>query len=698
MRWWKQRREQVLFAATTLLLVAGLVIAATGARAAARARRELSALVARAPRTARRDTAAGPVEVPVAEVVVGDRLVVGSGEIVPVDGRLLGPAVLDESALTGEPLPVERRAGEDIRSGVVNVGSPIRLTATATAEASTYAGVVRLVEQAQASSAPFVRIADRVAVAFVPVTLVLAGVAWAIAGDPVRAVAVLVVATPCPLLLATPIAIMSGISRAARIGVIVKGGAALERLASGRVLLFDKTGTLTAGRPVLTDVVTPVGGGHLSAGEVLRLAASLDQSSAHVLAGAIVTAAHDRGLRLTAPAEVQERHGYGVEGIVDGQRVRLGKAAWIVSGAMPAWVRHARRRAALDGSLTVFAAIDDMPAGVLLLEDPVRPQAPRMVRALRQAGITRVVLVTGDRADTAEAVGRVVGVDAVHADCDPGDKLALVHAEQRLAPTIMVGDGINDAPALAAAGVGVALAARGATASAEAADVVLTVDRLDALADAILIARRCRMIAVWAVAVGMGLSAAAMIVAATGYLPPAAGALLQEGIDLAAIAIALAALLPAPSHTVAMKPADIATAQRLFAEHREVRPLVEQVRTVADALNQPPYDLRPARELLDDLEVRLLAHERAEEAELLPIMARALGGVEATSGLSRTHAEIEHQIGRLRRSVDDLVQEAEPEYVTDIRRLLYGLYAILRLHNAQEEEGAFSLVPRRSQT
>jgi phosphoserine phosphatase len=486
---------------------------------------------------------------------------------------------------------------------------------------------------------------------------------------------------------------MSGISRAARIGAIVKGGAALELLATGRVLLLDKTGTLTAGRPVLTDVVTPVGGEYLPAGEVLRLAASLDQSSAHVLAGAIVTAAHDRGLRLTAPAGVQERHGYGVEGIVDGHRVRLGKAAWIVSGAMPAWVRHVRRRAALDGSLTVFAAIDDAPAGVLLLEDPLRPQAPRMVRALRRAGITRVVLVTGDRADTAEAVGRVVGVDAVHADCDPGDKLSLVHAEQVLAPTIMVGDGINDAPALAAAGVGVALAARGATASAEAADVVLTVDRLDALADAILIARRSRIIAVWAVAVGMGLSAVAMIVAAVGYLPPAAGALLQEGIDVAAIAIALTALLPAPSHTVAMKPADIATARRLYAEHREVRPLVERVRTVADALNQPPYDLGPTRQLLDDLEVRLLAHEHAEEAELLPIMARALGGVEVTSGLSRTHAEIEHQIGRLRRTVDDLVQEAEPEDVTDVRRLLYGLYAILRLHNAQEEEGAFSLVP-----
>jgi heavy metal translocating P-type ATPase len=678
---------------------AGAVIAVMLARgvggaagAAAGPRRELSALVARAPRIARRDTASGPVEVPAAEVMVGDRVVVGSGEIVPVDGRLLDPAVLDESALTGEPLPVERPAGADVRSGVVNAGGPVRLTATATAEASTYAGVVRLVEQAQAASAPFVRIADRFAVAFVPLTLVLAGAAWAIAGDPVRAVAVLVVATPCPLLLAAPIAIMSGISRAARNGVIVKGGGALERLAAGRVLLFDKTGTLTAGRPALTDVVTPADG-CLPASEVLRLAASLDQSSAHVLAAAIVTAGHGRGLRLMSPDEVHERHGYGVEGVVGGHRVRLGKAAWVVSGPLPAWVRHARRRAALDGSLTVFVAIDDVPAGVLLLEDPLRPQAPRMVRALRMAGIMRVVLVTGDRADTAETVGRVVGVDAVHADCDPGDKVTLVRAEQNLAPTIMVGDGINDAPALAAAGVGVALAARGATASAEAADVVLIVDRIDALADAILIAQRCRRIAGWAVGVGMGLSAAAMIVAAAGYLPPAAGALLQEGIDVAAIAIALTALLPGSSHTVVMKPADIATARRLYAEHREVRPLVERVRTVADELNRPPYDLGPARELLDDLEVRLLAHEHAEEAELLPIMARALGGSEATSGLSRTHAEIEHQIGRLRRTVDDLVQEAEAEDVTDVRRLLYGLYAILRLHNAQEEEGAFSLVP-----
>src|SRR5674476_1356892 len=254
------------------------------ARAAARARRELSLLVERAPRTARRRVDDGVVEVPVDDVVVGDLLLVGTGEIVPVDGRLRSPAVLDESALTGEPMPVERVAGDAIRSGVVNAGQPMDLVATALAAESTYAGVVRLVEQAQASSAPFVRAADRFAILFVPLTLALAGASWALSGDAVRAVAVLVVATPCPLLLAAPIAIMSGLSRAAHIGVVIKGGSALERLAGGHVMLFDKTGTLTQGHPVLADVVTA--SDTMDADEVLRLAASLDQVSAHVLASA----------------------------------------------------------------------------------------------------------------------------------------------------------------------------------------------------------------------------------------------------------------------------------------------------------------------------------------------------------------------------------------------------------------------------
>ena len=423
-------------AVITVMLASGRLLEA---RASARARRELSLLVERAPRTARRRVEGGVVEVPVDDVVPGDQLLVGAGGIVPVDGRLLSPAVLDESALTGESRPAERIAGEDVRSGVVNAGQPIDLVATVAAAESTYAGLVRLVEQAQASSAPFVRAADRFAVLFVPLTLVLAAAAWALSADPVRAVAVLVVATPCPLLLAAPIAIMSGLSRAAHIGVVIKGGGALERLAAGQVMLFDKTGTLTQGRPGLADVVTA--GGRMDADQLLRLAASLDQVSAHVLASAIVTAATSRGLALEMPAEVREVHGYGLEGTVGSHRVRLGKAAWIVGGEPPPWVRQVRRRADLDGSLTVFAAVDDEPAGAFLLEDPIRPDAPRMVRALREAGITRVVLVTGDRADIADTVGRVVGVDTVLADCDPADKLAAIERESAHGATIMVGDG-----------------------------------------------------------------------------------------------------------------------------------------------------------------------------------------------------------------------------------------------------------------
>jgi heavy metal translocating P-type ATPase len=673
----------------TVMLASGQLLEA---RAAARARRELSLLVERAPRTARRLVEGRVVEIPVDDVVVGDLLLVGTGEIVPVDGRLRSIAVLDESALTGEPLPVERLTGNDVRSGVVNAGKAINLVATALAADSTYARVVRLVEQAQASSAPFVRAADRFAILFVPLTLILAGASWALSGDAVRAVAVLVVATPCPLLLAAPIAIMSGLSRAAQVGVVIKGGSALERLAAGHVMLFDKTGTLTQGHPVLADVITA--DDEMDADEVLRLAASLDQVSAHVLASAIVSGGTRRGLALEMPDDVQEVHGYGLEGTVGSHRVKLGKASWIVGDPAPPWARQANRRADLDGSLTVFVSINDQAAGALFLEDRIRPDSPRMVRALRVAGITRVVLVTGDRADIADMVGRIVGVDTVLADCDPADKLAAIQRESAHGATIMVGDGINDAPALAAAGVGVALAARGATASSEAADVVLTVDRVDALADAILIARRSKRIALQAVLIGMGLSLAAMAVAACGLLPPAAGAVVQEVIDVLAIGIALRGVLPGKVHTIAMAPADVATALRLRAEHDAVLPLIEKIRSSADGLSTRSCDLAPVRGLLDRLEGELLPHERADEELLLPLVGRALGGTEATAALSRTHAEIEHQVRKLRMLLVGLDREnTQPEDVVELRRLLYGLYAVLRLHNAQEEEGAFSLVP-----
>jgi heavy metal translocating P-type ATPase len=661
-------------------------------RAQHRAGRELGLLVQRAPRTARRRVGSEVVEVPADEVARGDTLVVGPGELIPVDGHLVGPGVLDESALTGEPLPVEREPGGPVRSGTVNAGSALSMVASVPASDSTYAHLVRLVEQAQVSSAPFVRTADRFATAFVPLTLALAVAAWWLGGDPVRAVAVLVVATPCPLLLAAPIAFLSGLSRAARAGVVIKGGAALEQLAAGRVLLFDKTGTLTEGRPRVVDVVA--GAGVPDAEEVLRLAASLDQMSPHVLADAIVTAARSRGLQLVLPEGMTEQPGYGIEGRVDGREVRLGKSTWVLGDAPVAWAARLRSRAALDGALTVYVAVDGHPSGGILLEDPMRTDAPRMMRALRRAGIGRVVLLTGDRAELAEAIGRVVGVDAVNAEHDPQDKLSVVLAEARNGPTIMVGDGVNDAPALAAAGVGVALAARGATVSSQAADVVLTVDRVDALATAIEVARRSRRIAATAVAVGMGLSALAMLAAAAGTLPPTAGALLQEAIDVVAILIALQAVLPGRANTVRLTPRDTELMQALHAEHTGVRPLVEQIRSVSDSVGSG-CDVAPVRALLSRLEDQLLPHERAEERLLYPMIARVFGGDDPTGAMSRTHAEIEHQVGRLRRVLDQLPQDepADAADAVELQRLLYGLYAVLRLHNAQEDEGMFSLVP-----
>jgi heavy metal translocating P-type ATPase len=683
--------EPLAGAIITLMLATGQVL---DARAEARARRELSLLVARAPRTARRVVADGLVEIPVDEVALGDRLLVRTGEVVPVDGRLVGPGTFDESALTGEAAPVDRPAGDDVRSGVVSAGGPVEIVTTTTAATSTYAGLVRLVEQAQAGSAPFVRAADRWAMLFVPVTLVIAALGWIISGDPVRAVAVLVVATPCPLLLGAPIALVSGLSRAAKLGVVVKGGGALERLADGKVVVFDKTGTLTRGRPTLTDVVAA---GDADADEALRLAASLDQASAHVLAGPIVTAATARGLALTMPSDVVETHGQGVTGTVDGHAVRVGRLAWIAGEQPDLWARQVRRRADLDGSLSVLVEVDGAIAAALLLQDPIRPDAPRMVRALRAAGVNRVVLATGDRADVADMVGRVVGVDTVLADCDPADKLRALNAETSHGPTIMVGDGINDAPALAAASVGVALAARGATASSEAADVVLTVDRVDALADAILVARRSRRIARQAVGVGMGLSLVAMVAAAAGLLAPVAGAALQEVIDILAIGIALRAVLPGRLHSVRLPEDDRAALAGLREEHDALGPLVERVGQVADSLSTREPDVAEARALLAALEDDLLPHERADEQVLLPLVARALGSTDAVAALSRTHAEIEHQVARLRRLVTGIDDETRggdpvaPEDVVELRRLLYGLYAILRLHNAQEDEGAMSL-------
>ena len=675
-------------AVITLMLASGRALEA---RAAARARHELQALLARAPRVVHRYAARELTEPALEDVVPGDLLLVRSGEVVPVDGRVEADvAVLDESALTGEPLPVERRAGDAVRSGVLNAGGPFDLRATTTARESTYAGIVRLVSEAEASSAPFVRLADRYAVLFLGVSLVLAGVAWAVSGQLERAVAVLVVATPCPLILAAPVAIVAGMSRAAHRGVVVKGGAALEQLARGEILLFDKTGTITAGRPRVAEVITT---GGLGADDVLRFAASLDQVSPHVLAAAVVRAARDRKLTLDLPEDVHEVPGHGVRGVVQGHDVAVGKASWASASASARWVRGIRRRAALDGALTIFVQVDGAPVGALLLDDPIRPDATRTIRQLRRDGIRRIVMVTGDREDNAQTVGAVIGVDDVLAERTPAEKVDAVKLEKRAGRTIMVGDGINDAPALALADVGVAVGARGATASSEAADVVLTVDRLDRLGEAVVIARRARLIAYQSVVIGIGLSFAAMLVAAWGYLPPAWGAILQEVIDVAVILNALRALRDTTSASrLTADEAEIA--RRFSAEHATLRPDLARIRKVADSLDaaRPAESLAMVHEIHHFLVDELAPHEEAEDTTLYPALARVLGGKDPTATMSRAHVEIAHLIRRIGRVLDDLDPAGpDDDDITELRRLLYGLHAVLQLHFAQEDEGYLSL-------
>jgi len=511
------------------------------AYASSRARRELSSLLSNAPRVVHRYENGQLTSPDITAVRRGDRLLIKPGEIVPVDGVVAdGAAVLNEAAITGEARPAERHAGDQVRSGAVNAGSPFDVYAIATAEASTYAGIVRLVREAHESKAHFVRLADRYALAFLPLTLGLSVLAWAISGDPVRALAVLVVATPCPLILAAPVAIVAGISRAASRGVIVKGGAALETLARARTIVFDKTGTLTAGSPHVA-AVEALGG--VRPDMVLQMAASLDQVSPHVFASGIVAAARSRRLTLEFPHDVQEVAGHGIEGVVGGRHVAVGKARWLAKGRpLPDAVAAMRRRAAMEGLSTVYVALDGQFAGFLVMEDPIRQDTQAAIGMLRSAGISRVVLLTGDRQEVADSVGAAIGADAVMSERTPAEKVQAVLAERGRAVTVMVGDGVNDAPALAAADVGVAMGARGATASSEAADAVVMVDRLDRVADAVSIARNARAIAVQSVVAGMALSVAGMLLALVGWLPPVAGAVFQEAIDVAVVLNALRAL------------------------------------------------------------------------------------------------------------------------------------------------------------
>lgn len=526
---------ETLAAAVVALMYAGGAFLESFAEG--RARREMSDLLSRVPRTATRYENGRLAEVPLDDLAPDDLILIHQGDVAPVDGKVQSDAaMLDQSALTGEAMPVRLLRDHDVLSGSTNAGDAFDLRVTRTAANSTYAGIVRLVEAAQASKAPMARLADQWSLLFLVVTVCLAFAAWWFTGDPIRAVAVLVVATPCPLILAVPVALVAGLSRAAHFGVLIKGAKPLEVLARIRTLILDKTGTLTDGRPQIVSISAQ---GDLTEDDVLLAAAALDQASKHPIAQAIVAAALARGLVLPAPENMVETAGEGMAGTVNGRAVVVGGIAFVdthVEGAIP------DTDALAAGVVVVAVAIEGRIAGQIVMADPLREGTEALLGGLRRFGIARILLATGDRRAVAEQVTAGLELDAVRSELTPDQKVLLVLTERKNGPVMMVGDGVNDAPALAAADIGVAMGARGAAASAEAADVVLLVDHLDRLLPGIEIAIGARRIALESVVAGIGLSIMGMIAAALGYLTPVQGAVLQEVIDVAVILNALRAL------------------------------------------------------------------------------------------------------------------------------------------------------------
>lgn len=509
-----------------------------------RARRDLDALLRRDPRSAHRFEEAGTgavQDVPIDEVRIGDLLLVRPAEVVPVDSILLTPhAAFDVSSITGESLPAEKEEGDQVLSGSVNGTAAVRVRATQLAVDSQYQQIVALVASASRSKARVVRLADRYAVPFTAFALVLGGIAWFVSGAPVRFAEVLVLATPCPLLIAAPVAFIGGMSRAARSGLIVRSGGVFETLARARTVVFDKTGTLTTGAPVLREVRPAAG---FDSDDLLALTASAEQYSSHVLAASVVRAASERSLPLRPVSSAEERATDGVLARVGDRTVAVGKLSFVRSLAP-----DTTREPIAPGELAVYVAVDGVPAGALIERDPPRTNAVATLRSLRELGLSNIELLTGDAEETAAGIARELGITRFQSECLPSDKVARVAAIAER-PVVMVGDGVNDAPVLASADVGVAMGAKGATAASESADLVILVDDIGKLVDSVAIARRTVTIALQSIWLGIAASVLLMCVAAFGVIPAIAGALLQEVVDLATILAALRAAVPPRGHS-----------------------------------------------------------------------------------------------------------------------------------------------------
>lgn len=498
-----------------------------------RAENELAALLERAPQKARIVRGRKEIEVSASDVQTGDKLIIRSGELVPVDAVILeGTATFDESSLTGESLPQAKQIGNDIISGSINLDGAITARALHSAADSQYQQIIRLVKSARRSQAPFVRLADRYAVPFTALSLIIAGTAWAISGESIRFLEVLVVATPCPLILAAPIAIISGMSRSARHGIIIKTGGALERLAQAKTFAFDKTGTLTRGE-LAVDSVQPFGS--FTTSEVLRVAASLEQHSSHILARAIVQKAKDKAIKLAKTKHIRELAGQGAVGVVGGKDVLVGRLDLLEKEG----VKLPKTATKLQSTAT-YIAMDGVAIGLITFTDQVRPEARGTLTTLRQLGVRNFLMITGDNRRAAASVARHVGIKQICSEALPGDKLhALESITER--PVAFVGDGVNDAPVLTASDVGIALGVRGSPAASESADIVLMLDDLSRVSRAVAIAKHTFFIAKQSILVGIALSIGLMLVYATGRFSALSGALIQELVDVVVIANALRA-------------------------------------------------------------------------------------------------------------------------------------------------------------
>ncbi|BAO06548.1 MULTISPECIES: heavy metal translocating P-type ATPase [Enterococcus] len=500
-----------------------------------KAGQELQSLLDNTPRTAHKLQGDQQLDVAVDTLEIGDHLVIKPGEIVPADGRvIMGESTFDEASLTGEAKPMSKKVGDELMSGSVNGDSSVKMVVEKRAEDSQYQLIIKLVEESKEKPARFVRLADRYAVPFTLIAYLIGGIAWWASGDPVRFVQVLVVASPCPLILAAPVALVAGMSRSSKSGIVVKTGTAVEKLAETKTIAFDKTGTITKGMLEVTGVA-PVQG--FSEAELLRVAASAEQGSAHILARSLVQAVP----QLLPVTDLKEISGQGITATVDGRQVKVGNARFID-------VPEAK-----TDTTAIYVAIDEKYAGTIYFSDTIRPEASKTIARLKAQGITDLLMVTGDGRTVAEAIAEEVGLTEVHARCLPQDKLTILTSipkEKR--PVTMVGDGVNDAPALTVADVGIAMGAHGSTAASESADVVILKDDLERVAEAVMISRETMKVAKQSVLIGIFVCVFLMLVASTGVIPALFGAMLQEVVDTVSILSALRAKKSAKQQPHAM--------------------------------------------------------------------------------------------------------------------------------------------------